>query len=234
MAGTELALPLVGGEINARTISEACTKALEKALTETADAKAFAQRVAHNPALRAAVIERGALIQRLAAPLDPADVFKALAPLVVLYDPPDFGSGKDAKMLQAAWRDQYSNALRNTPREALEHAVSQWILRGSTIDPKRSARFPLPQELLKFAAEKTAVILSAAYKCKVALEVPTSRPPPTQADRDEVRALMADFHARSRAVPAAPAPARPPAKYRTELEARLLADSLAKSAGRPA
>lgn len=219
----ELALPLVGGAINAKTVSDACTPALEKVLTLSTDADDFARRVAKNDQALADLRERGPMIVNMARPLDPTDVFRAVQPLMVMYDPPEFGDGRAGEALEQNWKAAFCRALRDVPYEALEHAVSERIRFGHPHNPRLSHKFPTPDQLIELAAEKTAKIQAIAWRIKVALEKADKNRPvvKTADDIAEVKAFLADLKAGGGL--SRPIPSNGPGESRAAMSARLRA-----------
>lgn len=191
----ELALPLEGGAINARTISEAFSLPLQRLVASANDANDFVRRAREIPKLMEEVRSVAPLVARMALPLSEADVAEILGPLVLLYGTPDFGSDRAlAASMTHAWRATYAKALRNVPREALEHAVSEWIRVGDPINPRRSASFPKPVDLISLSKEKSEEIHMISYRIRKALEsVGETKPAPTQAEKDEVRSFLANL-----------------------------------------
>lgn len=195
--GQELALPLVGGAINARTVSDACTPLIQKMLDESTDAQDFARRVARVPKALDDLRERGSVIARLAAPLDETEVFRALGPLVILYGSPDFGDSEDGDRMEKVWKAVYAKALRNVPREALAYAVDLFIEKGHPTKPRESGKFPTPDVLIALAKKKTEEIHATAYRVKVALAANGADKPPEKTPEQiaEVRAFLASLKA---------------------------------------
>lgn len=197
MATQELALPLVGGAINVRTISAAFSSPLQKLVDTAIDAKDFARRVRNEPKLLAELREKNDLIQRMAAPLSEAEVAEILGPIIIQYGLPDFGSDRgmrDAAL--GAWRKTWAKALCQVPREALELAIDRWIQMGDPDNPRRRGLRPEPADLIRLSKAKAAEIHTVAYRVKFALSnAPAERPEPTAEERQMAKDLLADIKA---------------------------------------
>jgi len=182
-------LALVGGEINASTVSEALTAQLEDALLGASDAKEAAREIAKTPALLAEARDKLALVSRLARPLTPNEVYVALQPLVIMFGPPDFGQDEVAEEMQGAWFDICAKALKEHPREALDIAVSEWLRIGKPF-------FPKPTELNKLAEETSAEIKLIAFRLRMAVErADQHRPTPKRTPEDAagIRAMVLEM-----------------------------------------
>lgn len=187
MAGSELAL--VGGGINASTVSEALTPQLEDVLLRSADAKEAAKKVAATPALLAEARDKMSLISRLAGPITPDELYVALQPLLIMFGQPDFGQDEAAQELQGAWLELYIKALKDRPKEAIEIAVSEWLRKGKPF-------FPKPTELNALAEETADEIRLIEFRLKLAVRrADEHRPPPkkTPEEAQAVKQLVADL-----------------------------------------
>lgn len=181
-------LLLLGGEINASTVSDALTPSLEKVLLEAQDAGTAARKIAAVPALMAEVKEKVNLVTRLASPIGSDGVYIALQPCLIMWGPPDFGSDKEADAMAKAWIDIYAKALKDLPKEALEIAVSEWFRTGKPY-------FPRPTELNKLAQETAAEIRLIAWRMRKAAEYVEKKTPVerTPEDVEKVKAMIAEM-----------------------------------------
>lgn len=188
MAGSEL--DLVGGAINASTVSEALMPQLEEVLLKAADATEAARKIARDPKLLAAARDQLSTVSRLAQPLTENELYIALQPLVIMYGAPDFGQDAEAAHLQRAWFDIYKTTLKEHPKEAIEIAVAE-VLRTH-----RYNKFPLPADLHKFAQETTAEIKMIEFRLRKAVQrADEHRPPPKKnpEDKEAVKAMIDDM-----------------------------------------
>lgn len=178
MADNELAL--VGGAINASTVSAALTQQLEDALLRAPDAKEAAKTVAATPALLAEARDRLSLVSRLTAPLTPDELYVELQPLLILYGPPDFGQDEEAAMLQRAWFDIYAKTLKDHPREAIQIAVQEAL--------RTLKFFPKPAELNKLAEATTDELKLIAFRLQYAVRrAEQNRPAPKRTPEDAAK-----------------------------------------------
>jgi hypothetical protein len=159
--GQELALPLEGGAINAKTLSEALTPTLVRVLDESDSAEEAARRIAARPALLEECRDKANLVKAIAAPLSDEGIYACLGPLFITFGKPDFGSGRDASALAQAWLRVYYDALKRVPRQALEYAVSEHIRVGKPFMPK-------PSELNKLAEKEAESIRRLAWRVQKA------------------------------------------------------------------
>jgi hypothetical protein len=183
MAGNELAL--VGGAINASTVSEALTPQLEEALLRASDAKEAARKIAANPKLLAEAMEKMSLVSRLAAPVTADQLYVCLQPLLILHGPPDFGQDEEAEQLQQAWLDIYTKALCQHPKEALEIAVSECIRLRKYND------FPKPGYLNELAQAASDEIRLIDFRLKLAVRKSEEHKPPPKRTPEEALAVKA-------------------------------------------
>lgn len=190
-----------------------------KLCKEADSADEAARRIARNPALLAECREKVALVQRLARGATPEQIYVELQPMLVLYGPPDFGSGKEADALQAAWMDVYVKALKDVPREALEFAVSEHIRVGKPF-------FPKPTELNKLANEKAIEARLLAWRVRKAAEQAAAderfKARPTPEERERVRRMAAEFTGRT--LPGDPSPRPQDAQHQMAEDLRRAAD----------
>lgn len=186
MADNELAL--VGGAINASTVSECLTQRLENTLLEAADAKEAAKAVAADPKLLAEARDRLNVVSRLAGPTPKDEVYNVLQKLVVMYGAPDFGQDAEAVAMQKVWFDIYYDVLKNHPREALDLAVFE-VLRT-----RKYSSFPQAAEISAMAQEATDEIRLIAFRLQLAVKrADEHKPAPkrTMEDTAAVRQMMA-------------------------------------------
>ena len=187
MAGNELAL--VGGGINASTVSEALTQQLEDALLRATDAKEAAKKVSADPKLLAEARDKLSLVSRLAGPTTGDDIYVCLQPLLIMFGHPDFGQDDAASELQGAWLDLYIAALKDRPKEAIEIAVQEWLRNGKPF-------FPKPVELNKLAEETADEIRLIDFRLKLAVRrADEHRPAPKKTPEEAlaVKALVNDL-----------------------------------------
>lgn len=178
MAGNELAL--VGGAINASTVSEALTQRLEDALLRASDAKEAAKEVGRAPELLTEARDKLALVTRLASSISGEELYVALQPLLILHGPPDFGADEEAETLKLAWFAIYEKALCQHPREAIDIAVSECIRLN------KYNKFPLPGYLNELAEESSTEIRLIAFRLRLAVErADQHRPIPKRTPEDQ-------------------------------------------------
>lgn len=180
MAGNELAL--VGGEINASTVSEALTLQLEDTLLRSPDAKTAAKEIAGDPKLLAEARDRLNLVSRLAAPIGREALYVAIQPLLIMFGPPDFGQDEEAESLKKAWFDLYAQAMADRPREAVEIAVAEWLRVGKPFFPKAT-------ELNALAEATAAEIQLIAYRLRRAVERANEHRPTPKKTPEEALAV---------------------------------------------
>lgn len=174
MAEQELAL--VGGAINASTISEALTPQLEEALLKAEDATTAAKTIAASPKLLAEARDKLSLISRLAGPTEAEDLYVCMEPLLIMFGAPDFGQDQGASKLQKAWFALYVQALKDMPRESIEIAIQLWLQKGKPF-------FPKPTELYALAEKEALEIRLIAHRLKRAVErAAEHKPVPRKAD----------------------------------------------------
>ncbi len=180
-------LELIGGRLNASTISELSTTLAWRQLTNGGDNRAAAEELAKSPALIDDVRQSIEAIERLAAPAGDEGVFKAMQPLLIMY-----GRPKKADQELQIWWGLYYDALRDQPRAALDEAVSEYM-RTSEIHA-----IPAPGPLTKLAEPHAFKIRKARYRGQLALKMdpPKLRKPPTAEEIAAVRAMTAELHAK--------------------------------------
>lgn len=109
-----------------------------------------------------------------------------------------------------AWWADYTDALSDLPRGALEAAMKAWVARQD------SKFLPMPGELRALARQSVnpaQVAYDRAYFASVEANGPSDpyrlpKPEPTPRDREAVRDLLADYTARMEAKRPAPKPSR--------------------------
>lgn len=201
MASTDL-LPMTGGAMNVSAVCDACSPRLMEILAKASSADEAAQLILRDELLVSECRRIQPLVARLAKPVPRAEIKIALQPLLLMFDPPSFGRGREAEALEGAWEDVYLKALAGLPREALAHAIDEWTRIGKS--------FPKPAHLRELAqpvAEKVALI---AWRVRKAVEraqaqwrdKPAQTPEERQEMRDRLKGLMAELGA-SRAFPQA-------------------------------
>ena len=159
-------------------------------MVSSSDAKDAVQLASRHPDLIREAREVTALVQRMAGPMGTVDAMKALAPLMLHFDPRQFGAGKAGTMLTDAWEKSFADALADLPAEALEVAVSAWIKVGKW--------FPKVAELRELAEPKAKEIRTLAWRLRsVAEKARLPKPPITPEERAEIQrqtaALVADL-----------------------------------------
>lgn len=160
MAEQEI-LPLGPDPVTAVTISSAFTAPSWLKLKNADDAKAAVKMALADPVLLSECRTSNAVVQRMAGPMGRDAVYVALQPCLILFGAPNFGEARDG--LGTAWIALYQDALAKLPKEALEHAVSEWIANGKPF-------FPKPAELKKLADAKAGEIGLIAWRCKRIVE----------------------------------------------------------------
>lgn len=137
--------------------------------------------------LTAEVHDKLALVTRLIAPMSRETVYAALQPLLVVFGPPDHGTGPEAQAMNRFWLDTYTKAFRNLPREALVFAVDSVLEKGKTY------KFPAPADLVKAGEPKANELRKMVWRMKRAAEAAPSKRPKalSEAEREEARAKIA-------------------------------------------
>jgi hypothetical protein len=132
------------------------------------------------------------LITQLSGPTTKEDLLRAYAPLLLIYDPKDFGKGRNEKerqeiaALEKGWLDVHYKVLGPLPLESIKVAV-QYCLETKTF-----SQFPLPSDLFTIASKDSAEIKMIAYRLKRAVEEGETRavPEKTEEDRAKVKELL--------------------------------------------
>lgn len=193
-------LDLGGGDMNARQIASVSSPQLIDAmLIEASDVHDAGRILGHDELLLSEARRVQPHIAKLAAGITHDEVFVALQPLVILFGTPSYGDGEAGDALYRSWVSLYARALCKLPREALEHAVSEWIERGTPNAEgkyKGKPRFPFPEELITLAQPVHLRISTLAYRLKKAVELADKAHGQTQIDPEErarVKAMFADL-----------------------------------------
>ena len=183
----DLQLPLTGGAMTAKTALAAISPSLVHLLMVTAsDAKDAVQIAGRHPSLIQEARDVTALVQRLSAPAGTAAVLRAMSPLLLHFDPRQFGSGKKGEMLADAFEASFADALADLPLEAIEVAIAAWIKVGKW--------FPKVAELRELAEPKAREIRSLAYRLRqVAEKARLPKPPITAEERAEIQRQTAEL-----------------------------------------
>lgn len=179
MSGQEV-LALGPDAETAATISQAFTPQCSELLKNASDAKEAVRKALADPMVVAECQRVADRVKRFAGPMGKDAVYVALQPLLILFGPPSFGEGREA--LQGAWIAIYQDALHHLPREALEAAVSDWILNGKPF-------FPKPAELNKLARPKLEEVALIAWRCRQVADAAAMQRPKEISAED--RALVA-------------------------------------------
>lgn len=135
-----------------------------------------------------------------AKPCGDVSVAQAMQPLFVVY-----GHPKKLASEMPQWFGLYYEALGSLPREALDHAVSEYI-RVSTIH-----MIPAPGILTDLADAKATELRRAGYRARLVAMLP---PPeevkrPTDEQREEAKAFLESLKAGGGFVKKPPEPERP-------------------------
>lgn len=151
-----------------------------------------------------------ALRQEATQPASEAEIIRILSQRFALYPQPDRTDGE-----WAAWWADYTNALDDLPPSAIEAGMAEYV-KGSD-----SEFFPKPgriRELAKTSPNRMAMAVEAARNAirhaevlehaKQRSEAPTA--PQTEADKDRVRAMLAEFARQMAEKAPKPKPAPPP------------------------
>lgn len=183
-------LALTGGAMHAQTVSEALTADLEAALLKASTTEEATRAVLAKPEWVSLLKENSALIRRLAGESTSEQIWRAYQPLLLIFDPKDFGNGKEGEDLQAAWFEVHVQVMKKYPLEAIEIAVAEWL------GPKGKAWMPKPSELAKLAEEASFEIKLIAYRVRRAVDAAASYAPPRERspeDRAQVKRMLDDM-----------------------------------------
>lgn len=196
MKGQEL-LSLGPEETRASSVCEAFTAPLKSYLLNATDAN---DAVKHStPMMRSEARRVAATVARLARPIGRDGVYEILQPCIILFGAPDYG--EVTSELGKAWLSIYQEALCRQPREALEHAVSEWIANGKPF-------FPKPTELNKLARKRAEEVQLLAWRCRRLAESAEAEHARQDAEvseeeaaarREVLRAMAAEMAARAAA-----------------------------------
>lgn len=156
-------LTMSGGAMNALTVLSATTPRLSEILTRATDAHEAAQFITDDEVLVSECRRMLPIVQRLAKPVQRAEIKIALQPLLLMFDPPSFGKGREAEQLEGAWQEVYVKALSGLSREALEHAITRWCEIGKT--------FPKPAHLRELAEPVQLKVALVAWRMRKAVEI---------------------------------------------------------------
>ena len=208
----ELTLPLTGGAMTAKTISDAISPSLVKLLmVDSTDAHDAVLRISRRPELLEEAKAANAVVQRICQPVGLNGALIAMGPLMLMFDRPSFGKGEAGDKLADAWQMTYARALSDIPREALEEAVNAYVQSGKW--------FPKVAEIRDLARPKMAELRKMAWRMKEVAE--KARPPKVtltdeerEANRKAVAELVADLRSR-------PALNRRPAESPQQMAARI-------------
>lgn len=182
---TEQAVLALGEDLSSvSTLSETFTLPLCDFLLNATDAKAAVKGAMNNALILAECRRVNDTVQRLARPVGKDGVYRALQPCLILFGGPTYRKGEEA--LADAWIAIYQEALGGLPKEALEHAVSEWIANGKPY-------FPKPSELNALAKSKASEARILAWRCRCIVEAAAkARPPQISAEeRAQVAAGLA-------------------------------------------
>lgn len=183
-------LPLGPVAKNGSMTSEVLSSSLGEVLDRSGNADEAAQFIVGDPALLAECRAAYPEIERLASSAGHEGVYIAMQPLILLFGRPDYGRGEAAEQLKNAWVQIFGDALHKLSRESLDYAVAEWIKHGKPF-------FPKPSELYKLAEKAHIAANSRAWRMRKAIERADSgyvpRPEPTEAEREAVRAMMAEL-----------------------------------------
>lgn len=195
-------LALGGGDMNGRQIASVSSPQLIDAmLSEARDVHDAARILGYDALLLAEARRVQPRIAQIANGITHDDVFVALQPLVILFGTPSYGDGEAGDALYRNWTVIYGRALSKLPREALEHAVSEWIERGTpNADGKFKGRprFPFPEELITLAQPVHLRVATLAYRLKKAVDLADKVHGETHIapdERERVKAMFADLRA---------------------------------------
>lgn len=177
---------------SALTVSETFTAPLCDFLLNALDAKEAVKTAMDSPLILAECRRVNDTVQRLARPIGRDGVYRALQPCLALWGGPRFKAGEEE--LVHAWIEAYQMALHRLPKEALEHAVSEWVANGKPY-------FPKPSELNLLAKAKAVEVGILAWRCRRIVEESAQRRPPeiSREERAQVAAGLAALRDEMRA-----------------------------------
>lgn len=149
---------------------------------ESDDAEACCRAIARNPALKAEVAEVAPRLAEWARPASAEAIMRKLVELAPVYGIGDRSEAEWASLFSA-----YLDALAPLPMESINTAAVLWN--------RQASYFPKPGELFKLAEANANRLRSVAWRARRAAEYVDALPPPppTDAERAQVAAMMADL-----------------------------------------
>lgn len=153
------------------------------------DAKAAVADIVRDEMLLCECRRAAHRVHQLAGKVGSDGVYIAMQPLIILFRPPDFDDPTGT--IASTWIALYQSALKHLPKEALEHAVSQWIAFGKPF-------FPKPSELNALAKAKAEEIWKIDWRVRQAIEYADKVKPVEKTPQDiaAVKAMLEEWRGR--------------------------------------
>ena len=182
-------LALHGGSVKPTSVSQACSKPLMRAATRAGDSKSQISEIVRDPELHAEAKQIAPVVRALAQGVTYEAFVETMQPLFLYAPPKDLPSDQ---RLKTAWFQIGHKAMADVPREALKMAVDLYI------STSEYPTFPAWGRLRKLADPFIAEIMTAAYRIGAAARMEPPKAPPVRSaeDREKVRQMLAEFHAK--------------------------------------